>query len=321
MISRSAAMPYLALAACVLTSACGGSDGGVASTPAPPAGPSYSNFVDLNKNVTLATTSTAITYQFDTLNGTSPGAETRDTKAGFGDGGITISYDAASKSYTLHDGVTAISYAPADKVPPNVGAAATPFDSYARNSNNYPLIGGVSDRVQTYRAGGANTQFPQLSYTTFVIAQHSAVYSASGISQVRTNEREIYAIGGFETARFDLPKSGTASYATFVTGSAISNRNGPQIVGGTATITADFAAGSLGTTMALTNNGQSIGTFDGTAPIEATTSHFAGNLNASGATQGSFSGSFFGPQGTEVGYTYRVQTSIGTVDGGVIGKK
>jgi hypothetical protein len=320
MISRSAARPCLALAACVLTSACGDSGGGVASTPPPPAAQSYNNFVDLNQNVTLATTSTAINYQFDTSNGTSPGAETRDAKGGFGDGGITISYDAASKSYTLHDGGTAISYAPADKVAPSTGAAATPFDSYAHYSNNYPLIGGASDTVQAYRAGGANTQFPQLSYTTFVIAKHSLVSNASGISQVGTDEREIFAIGGFETARSDLPKTGTASYTTFLTGSAIT-RNGPQTVGGTATITADFAAASVGTTMALSGNGQSLGTFNGTAPIEATTSHFAGNLSASGATQGSFSGSFFGPQGTEVGYTYRVQTSIGTVDGGVVGKK
>lgn len=321
MISRSAAMPYLALAACVLTSACGGSDGGVASMPTPPAAQSYSNFVDLNKNVTLATTSTAISYQFDPGSGIKPGAETRDAKGGFGDGGITISYDAPSKSYTLHDGATAISYAPADKVAPNTGEAATPFDSYSRYSNNWPSIQGVSDRIQAYRAGGSNTQFPQLSYTTFVIAQHSFIYSKSGVSQIRTDERRIYAIGGFETARSDLPKTGTASYTTFLAGSAIYDKNGPSPIGGTATITADFAAGSLGTTMALTNDGKSIGTFDGTAPIEAATSHFAGNLNASGATQGSFSGSFFGPQGTEVGYTYRVQTSIGTVDGGVVGKK
>jgi hypothetical protein len=152
MINRSVAIPWLALASCVLTSACGGSDGGVASTPAPPAAPSYNNFVDLNKNVTLATTSTAISYEFSTSIGTSPGAATRDAKGAFGDGGITISYEAASKSYTVHDGATAISYAPADKVAPETGAAATPFDQY-QQCNGFST--GISRRRSQHAVSAA----------------------------------------------------------------------------------------------------------------------------------------------------------------------
>ena len=160
----------------------------------------------------------------------------------------------------------------------------------------------------------------QVSYATVVVARHESATMVSGVSQANIATRLIYAVGGFETQRSDLPKTGTASYSSFVTGTAIESGAGRD-VGGSATITADFDKASVNTALALTADGQSIGTFNGVAPIEAATSHFKGDLTASGAAQGTFAGSFFGPQATEVGYTYRVQTSIGTVDGGAVGKK
>jgi hypothetical protein len=307
----------LAVAACLLTCGCGGAGGGlVVGTPPPPSNPSYDSFVGLNKNVTLETTSTAISYKYNTISGIQPDSITRDAKGDYGEGGISISYDAPSKTYTIHDGTSAISYGPADRDAYAPGPSLTPFDTYVHRD----ATGSLVDTIQAYRAGSGNTQFPQLSYATFMVARREATTVVSGASNANINARVIYAIGGFETVRSDLPKTGTASYTSFVTGTAI----GPdreRSVDGTVSIMADFSNASVSTALALKSGGQGIGNFNGVAPIDSATSRFKGDLSANGATQGSFSGSFFGPQAAEVGYTYRVQTSIGTVDGGAVGKK
>jgi len=311
----------------LMTCGCGGSNSGVASTPAPPvaATPSYDSFVGLNKNVTVQTTSTAIKYQLDTHNGVLTSSISRDAKGGFGEGGISISYDAASKNYTVGDGTSGSSYAPADKITPALSASATPFDTFSKFTST-GAQDGIRNTLMLYRAGAANTQFPQLSYATFAIVTTDNQHVTSGISQATIDTRVVYAIGGFETVRSDLPKTGTASYTSYVTGTSVGGTAGQAFwrdtpVSGTAKITADFGNGSLSTALSLTANAQSIGDFSGTAPIESATSHFKGDLTANGATQGTFSGSFFGPQAAEVGYTFRVQSSIGTVDGGAVGAK
>lgn len=306
-------------ALCLMTAGCGGGGGGeVAQTPPPPtsSAPTYDSFVGLNKNVTLATTSAATSYQYSTTSGLNAGSVARDAKGGYGEGNVSIAYDAASQTYTVRDGTNAMSYSAADKDPAAPGPAATPFDSFVRRDSSGRLV----DRISAYRAGSANTAFPQLSYTSFVVARREASTTTSGVSNATIDARLVYAIGGFETVRSDLPKTGTASYASFVTGSALSGDR-EHAVGGTVSITADFGSASVKTALALTSEGQSIGNFDGVAAIESATSHFKGDLTAAGATKGNFSGSFFGPQAAEVGYTYRVQTSIGTVDGGAVGKK
>jgi len=304
----------LAVAACLLTCGCGGGGGGglVVGTPS---SPSYDSFVGLNKNITVQTTSTAANFTYNTLNGIRADTITRDAKGGFGEGGITISYDAASQTYTIHDGPNALSYGPADKDPSGPGPSQSPFETYFHQVGN-----NLVDKIKAYRAGSAGTQFPQLSYATFVVASREAITLIGGISDANINARVIYAIGGFETVRSDLPRTGTASYTSYVTGAAIGpDREYP--VEGSVSITADFANASVSTALALKSGGQGIGNFNGVAPIDSGTSRFKGDLTANGTTQGSFSGSFFGPQAAEVGYTYRVQTSIGTVDGGAVGKK
>lgn len=310
---------------CLAVSGCGGG-GHIAGISGAPTGsaPSYDSFVGLNKNVTLQTTSSTYGYRYQTTNGVVPDTLARDPKGAFGEGGITISYDAASQTYAVHDGANTISYAPADKDAVASASAQTPFDTYTHAVNN------LHDTIQAYRVGSANTQFPQLSYTTFVVASRDTIVNQSGVSSATIDARRIYAIGGFETQRSDLPKTGTASYTTYVTGSAFdaSARQAtgyvaglPRTISGSATLTADFGAASVSTALALTADGQSIGSFSGVAPIESTTAHFKGDLTAGGTAQGTFAGSFFGPQAAEVGYTFRVQTSIGTADGGVVGKK
>lgn len=316
MRSSETALRLLVAGLCLATCSCGGGDHVASASTAPaPAAASYDSFVGLNKNVTLPTTSTAVSYRYNTFNGTIPGSVTRDPKGGFGDGGITISYDAPTQTYTVHDGATAVSYAPGDKVAGD--ASATPFDTYSPRQNS------LGATISAYRAGNGNTQFPQLSYATFVVVRRGSATTVAGVSDANVDARLIYAIGGFETQRSDLPKTGTASYSTFVAGTAVQTveQSAGRDIGGTATITADFDKASVSTALALSYNGQSIGSFNGAAPIESATSHFKGDLTAGSATQGSFSGSFFGPQATEVGYTYRVQTSLGVVDGGVVGKK
>lgn len=301
-------------ALCLIATACGGG-GDVASTPpspAPPSPPIYDSFVGLNKNVDLPTTSAATSY---TDTGTVRNSVSRDTKGAFGDGNVVIAYNATSQSYTIRDGVRSTSFLPADKdATPSLGNGQ--FDTFSRNDSSGNLV----DYLALYRSGSANTASVQLSYLKFAVSFHRDISNASSGNATIAN-RLVLAIGGFQTLASDMPSTGQASYATFLYAVGIGSDTN-RAVTGDAQLTANFASGSVATSLALRDSAsQSIGDFSGTAPFDSSGIHFAGNLTNNMGTQGTFSGGFFGPQAAEAGYTFRVQTTLGTVDGGVVGRK
>lgn len=202
----------------------------------------------------------------------------------------SFSYDAASDTYTV-EGISSqstssnsVSFTQGDKV------TGTGYGvSYLKTN------AGITDTLTLYgngRAGTSGTPPIQLSYTSF------GIWTTSDSNRFAAN----YFIFGQQTAAADVPKSGTASYDTFVAARKTEMRYAPfddRAIPGTATFSADFAAGQVSTTLSLVGK-----TFDGTAPIDG--NGFWGHLNLAGTSTGDFGGGFFGPGAKEVGYGFYI---------------
>ena len=129
-------------------------------------------------------------------------------------------------------------------LPSGPGPSQSPFETYFHTDGRGTLV----DTIKAYRAGSASPQFPQLSYATFMVASRAAYTRVGGLADADYKARVIYAIGGFETGRSDLPKTGTASYASHIPGTAVGpDREHP--VDGSVSITADFANASVSTAL------------------------------------------------------------------------
>ncbi|PTS72375.1 hypothetical protein DBR17_19870, partial [Sphingomonas sp. HMWF008] len=137
------------------------------------------------------------------------------------------------------------------------------------------------------------------------------------------------AVGGAPTIASDMPKTGTATYATGVGGAALVNGStisNTLTANSTATFSANFATGSITTALTLAgplSNATSgpitnFGTFNGTGTIASGSPGFTGTISGTGAS-GVFAGAFFGPQAREMGYDWAITGSnfnaVGTVTG------
>ncbi|MFM5917185.1 MAG: transferrin-binding protein-like solute binding protein [Novosphingobium sp.] len=135
-----------------------------------------------------------------------------------------------------------------------------------------------------------------LTYTSYGFWRHKDVAS--------DQTTQTYFLYGAPTGAASMPKSGTASYQGVATATLMTG--GPaqptlSAVNGTATLTADFAAGTLATTLNLGGTYQGVGTITG--------DQFSGTFTNSSPmfTSGAFNGGFFGPSASEFGYTFRLQ--------------
>lgn len=136
---------------------------------------------------------------------------------------------------------------------------------------------------------------------------------------------------GIPTASSNVPLSGTADYGGVAEG-RLYNYAGDYEVGdydlkGTATLTADFGTGRISTTLLLDasdrsgGGGQfSLGSFEGFALLMSGESAFQGLWTASSeGYEGSISGSFFGPDASEFGYTFGInKPDLSAIGGGVV---
>jgi len=134
-------------------------------------------------------------------------------------------------------------------------------------------------------------------------------------------------VGGVPTVASDMPKSGTANYAVAVANGATLDSTGSYdlVMGGsTGTFSTNFATGAISTSLHIVGKEdfagtiKDFGTLTGTGTIGASSPEFTGALSQ-GAGTGSFSGSFFGPQALEMGYSWYFQgtgfNSVGMVAG------
>jgi hypothetical protein len=137
---------------------------------------------------------------------------------------------------------------------------------------------------------------------------------------------------GVPTLARDLPKRGTATYTSAVGGNAfVAGAPVPlDLLGSTATFSANFASGAITTGLNLVGTpvtgGAAIAldTLSGVGAISSAKPGFTGLFTGTGSVAGNFSGAFFGPKAVEFGYDFVVSgtNSVGrqfSAIGGVAG--
>lgn len=277
-----------AFVAPMLLAGCGGGDGGsVASTPTPP--------FPLAKSTQFSAT-TATTGYTGTLASGLNGSNATVTPASTSgqSAATTIAYDAATATYTVQGNGANASFAAADKT--TSSGYATDF---AKSTDTLTLYGNAQ--------GTSTASAPvALSYASF--AKWSHTDTASQHTDI------TYFLFGTPTAGTSMPTSGTASYNATVAATMLSYNYAPttgSTLTGTATLTADFAKGTVDTTLLLqpagTGSSASASSYAGTGTITA--SNFAGSFS-SGPTDfasGTFTGGFYGPAAAEMGYAFAIK--------------
>jgi hypothetical protein len=211
---------------------------------------------------------------------------------------LTISYNAASGSYTLKD-------------TENSTAMSATFSKSSRTTQNYIDTYTVSsptatDQLHLYdnvRVGTSLTGAPvKLTYLSYGNWSHDDL--ATGQNWDR------YFLFGSPTAAQDMPLTGTASYSTAVSASMKTEfANDPEaMLNGSATFTANFGQGSVSTSLRLGYPNWTSYTYSGTGPISG--NRFWGDFTSSTDPYlqfGNFAGSFYGPRATEMGYVFAIE--------------
>jgi hypothetical protein len=297
-----------------------GEGGGINSTPTPPA-PFPLTATASFQTITGTLAYTGTVYNFASLSGGNA-TPSQDTTAGRGSA-VGFGYDATTGTYSLTGGGASASFTAA-----NATTATGYGAAFAKTS------GTVTDTLALY--GNAPASAPsapapvQLTYTSF------GFWSHADTSTVQT--QNTYFVYGQPTGSTAMPTTGTATYQTTLAASMLQYAHAASQfaqLSGTASISANFAAGTVNTAVTLqTTGGSSMGTFSGTAAINA--DQFAGSLTSTNDqfTGGGFSGGFYGPAGQEMGYTFwaklnnpdpyagaSVQPASTAISGVVVGKK
>ncbi len=227
--------------------------------------------------------------------------------------GVQARYDAATGavSYTSPDGMS-VTFTAADEVAgqsrpeARLFNKANPAGGVFGGSLSTPFVGGVA-----------------LDYTRF-----GTFYSTGTPAGL---DGHAFVLGT-ATRPWDLPRRGTASYATMIGGTAFTaGTPAPlQLTGSSASFSINFASNSIATNLNLIGipaaGGAAIAldTLSGTGSIGSARPGFSGQFTGTGTVGGTFSGAFFGPGAAEFGYDFLVGGTNGagrqfTAIGGVAG--
>jgi hypothetical protein len=133
---------------------------------------------------------------------------------------------------------------------------------------------------------------------------------------------------GIETLPSDLPKIGTATYATHIDG-LFAGTSGLYVLGGNSSFSANFGAGTVSFSMTpvgtnpVDSSTKSFGTLSGTGTINSAGPSFSADTGtrAPGTYGAALLGQFFGPAATEIGGTFTMTGDDGRGTGVLIGKK
>ncbi|KPL67888.1 hypothetical protein SZ64_07010 [Erythrobacter sp. SG61-1L] len=203
---------------------------------------------------------------------------------------MSVRYDPVLKTYTVQDASSSATFAAGDNI------------DYPGYEHRFQVSGtSTLDSLRLY----GNAIFPapngeapvELSYTSY------ARWSHTDLALDRT--RITYAVFGLVTPEADVPKIGTSTYTGAVLGDIyefgyVKARTFGMT--GEATLSADFAAGTVATLLSLPGRGA---TFTGEGTINA--AEFGGSFVSSSRRNfatGNFEGAFFGPAANEFGYSF-----------------
>lgn len=282
------------LAAFVFLGACGGGGGGGSGPQPIPPPPATASAFPLTKTGSFDAISASRSYHNES------GNTAIDT---FGVAGrsanVSISYDASTNSYTVKNGSISASFNSSNLTSNGY------IDTYSKNGMP------IADELKLYnnvRSGASQASAPvQLSYLSYGIWTHKDFSS-------RDQYYTTYLLFGYPTADSSMPKTGTASYKTAVTGNLqyLTFAGGEKELGGTATFTADFASAKVDTDLTLNfvSTGATLATFNGAGTIAG--NQFSGIFTSPDPhlRDGAFAGGFFGPAATEMGYTFGIHYGV-----------
>ncbi len=207
-----------------------------------------------------------------------------------------VAYDPTTKTYALRGTPTTAS---SKFIEQSFG----PANQVAGQPGNYDktVVNGNTTTVNRLSLGTT------LTYTGYGQWDNGSTVDAA------QNFDTYHFVYGIRTQQGDLPKSGSASYALQLNGSA----QGASVTGN-GSMTADFAAGTVGVSIApgyLYRAGQTVtpfATLTGNGKIDSAANTFQSALAGGGYT-GAIDGAFFGPQAAEAGGAFTVTAGDGSV--------
>lgn len=295
---------YVALLlACTGLAACGGGGGGgggsaglapVAAPPAPAAATTNSTLTNLVASQAFPTVGGSINTVANS-NGTFSQTSLVTASADI----VGVSYNASNQSYTITSNIGSQAFAASDR---NAASSNNLITTYTKRTGN------VQDDLIL-----ANGPAAGFTYSNF----GSWVRTTDNTTSVAVHNS--YAVYGIPTAAADMPRTGSATYATAGGATQVAG-NTLRALSGTGSLTANFGTGNIQTSLALGG----FGTLSGSATINSNNATFSGGMGGAGYS-GALAGRFFGPAAAEVGATFTMtSTLIGTaaaIDGYLIGKK
>ncbi len=288
----------------LLLAGCGGGSGGVSSTPTPAPTPtpiSYTKFDDLQGDQTFQTAGVRFFIKNPPVDPMSFGVEKQTVGQG-----IPVRYLVNPDRIVMSDPEGEGTYTfPVDSYNPSLSTDDTKIYSLAYNNN--PLA------ITTPKVNGV-----KLTYTRLI----SYVSSVSG-SEYNQINWDLAAFGVL-TKQNDLPKNGSASYTTMVSGYVDASSDDFALDGNSDSIlTANFGMGTVATTINLAGKGmrtgevRSFGTLQGSGTISGVS--FSGDFQD--IEWGGFAGAFFGPQAAEAGYGFFALKGNDMISGVAAGRK
>ncbi len=298
------------IAAAAAVSACGGggtSGGGIAITPPPAPPPPPPPPTSANADLITLASSESFTNNAVTGSASYPKAGPSGTTSASGVG-LTVIYDAPSRTYTITDPSRSQSFAAATRDPATSTAQQDVFKIVNGDvTDTLTLSKAATSGALTYQYVGAG--FWQR--TTDNATATSAFIDAFTYG-VETTDIAMRRTGA---ARFNVDLLGVTAYT-----------DQPARIQGTGTLEADFETfkiiTNITTTEFPTSGGSNPGPFfQGTATIGATENSFNGTFNMGPFQNGTLAGRFYGPDTKEVGATFfardasNVISTVGTITG------
>lgn len=207
--------------------------------------------------------------------------------------------------------------------------------TFHRSDLQGPDISGAADFKQTDASGDSyeiDLNRPSVSGVPLTYTRTGFYTHLDAGGSIDNTESFVF---GVPTEDADMPKTGSASYATFYSVGIIDKHATvvPAIFGaddftGSASFTADFLNGSVSTTIDM-NNAQhfldpatvkDFGVLHGTGAIASTGPAFDGAFTDPGVS-GEFHGSFFGPHAVEMGMEFHASSSDFDATGTLVGRQ
>lgn len=303
----------------LLASACsgggasgGGAGGGVgpispapgpggSPTPTPSPTQTNSSLADLQFSETFSSNATQAAARYD-ASGTGAGTASAS--------GLTVSYDAASRSYTLVNGARSQTFAQSHVIQNSPTATV-----YRRTS------GAVTDTLTMTRPGTAGSLTYQYVGGGF---WERGTSNASGTAVDGSVDAFTY---GVETPDAALARTGHAGFAVDLLGVLSSRSEGePNAMRGTGSLIVDFASGRIDTNgrfdLSRPSTGASGygGAWTGRGQLSSSNNLFAGDFTIASFQRmsGGFDGRFYGPAAQEVGAAFWARAANGDVAAGAL---